>query len=77
MKVPNPSEPPQRKALFGTTCKVKGKVCKVIVYSRSKYNIASREMVNKLNFKRYLILVPIRHLGLLRRNKLLLMSKYG
>ena len=49
LKVPNPIEPPQRKALFWTTYKVKGKVCKVIIDSRSIDNIASREMVNKLN----------------------------
>lgn len=32
-KVPTIKEPPQRKALFRTSCKSQGKVCKVVVDS--------------------------------------------
>ena len=45
-------EPPQRKSLFGTTCKVKGKVCKLIVDFGSTDNLASRELVDKLKLQR-------------------------
>ena len=51
LKVPQPADPPQRRSLFRTNCKVKGKVCKVIVDSGSTDNIASREMVNKLKLQ--------------------------
>lgn len=52
LKVPTIKEPPQRKSLFRTSCKVRGKVCKVIMDSRSTNNIASIEMVTKLNLQR-------------------------
>ena len=45
-------EPPQRKTLFRTLYKVRGKVCKVIVDSDSTNNIASVEMVEKLGLKK-------------------------
>ena len=48
LKVPCPAEPPQRKSLFRTHCKVKGKVYKMIVDLGSTDNIASKEMVDKL-----------------------------
>ena len=44
--------PPQRKPLLKTTCKMNGKVCKVIVDSGSTNNITSIEMVDKLKFQR-------------------------
>ena len=44
--------PPQRKTLFRTLYKVRGKVCKVIVDSGSTDNIASVEMVEKLGLKK-------------------------
>jgi hypothetical protein len=52
LKIVVEQEPPQRKTLFKTLCKVKGKVYKVIVDSGSTNNIASVEMVNKLGLKR-------------------------
>ncbi|XP_059067542.1 uncharacterized protein LOC131858346 [Cryptomeria japonica] len=51
--VPLNKEPAQRKSLFWTTCKAKGKVCKVIVDSGSTKNLVSSEMVTKLNLKRF------------------------
>ena len=50
--VPLNQEPPQRKSIFKTACKVKGKVCKVIVDSGSTKKLASSEMVNKLSLQR-------------------------
>ena len=41
-------EPTQRKSLFRTTCKSKGKCCKVIIDSGSIDNLVSTEMVDKL-----------------------------
>eukprot|EP00253_Pinus_taeda_P003235 PITA_03235 len=41
-------EPAQRKNLFRTTCKSKGKCCKVIIDSGSTDNLVSTEMVEKL-----------------------------
>ena len=46
-------ERPQRNTFFGTLCKVRGKVCKVIVDSSSNNNIASVEMVEKLGLKKF------------------------
>jgi len=51
MKVPD-REPPQRKSLFKTTCKAGGKVCKVLIDSRSTENFVSVEMVEKLKLSR-------------------------
>eukprot|EP00253_Pinus_taeda_P013296 PITA_13296 len=45
-------EPAQRKNLFRTTCKSKGKCCKVIIDSGSTDNIVSTEMVEKLGLKK-------------------------
>ncbi|XP_059068693.1 uncharacterized protein LOC131859152 [Cryptomeria japonica] len=52
LKVPITKEPPQRKAIFGTTCKSGGKVCKVLIDSGSTENFVSMEMVEKLKLKR-------------------------
>lgn len=52
LKVPTVKEPPQRKYLFRTSCKVQGKVWKVIMDSGSTDNIASIEIVTKLNLQR-------------------------
>lgn len=52
LKVPTTKEPPQRKTLFRTTCKVSGKVCRVIMDSGSMNNLAPTEMVNKLGLKK-------------------------
>ena len=46
-------DPPQRKTLFRTLCKVRGKVCKVIVDFGSTDNIALVEMVEKLGLKKF------------------------
>ena len=52
VKTVTEQEPPQRKTLFRTLCKVRGKVYKVIVDSNSTNNIASVEMVEKLGLKK-------------------------
>lgn len=41
-------EPVQKKNLFRTTCKSKGKCCKVIIDSGTINNLVSVEMVEKL-----------------------------
>ena len=41
-------EPTQRKSLFRTTCKSKGKCCKMIIDRRSTDNLVSTKMVDKL-----------------------------
>ena len=46
------AEPQQRKSLFRTTCKVKGKVCKLIVDSSSTNNLDSMELVDKLKLQK-------------------------
>ena len=71
LKVANPMEPPQRKALFWTTCKIKGKVCKLIVDSRSTDNIASREMVDKLKLQKIPHPYPYKASWLTREKKTL------
>ena len=45
-------EPAQRKNLFRTTCKSKGKCCKVIIDSGSTDNLVSTEMVENLGLAR-------------------------
>lgn len=52
LKTSKEAEPLHRKRLFKTTCKSKGKVCKVVVDFGSIENMVSCEMVNKLNLKR-------------------------
>ena len=52
LKTVTKKEPPQRKTLFRTLYKVKGKVCKVIIDSSSTDNIASVEMVENLGLKK-------------------------
>ena len=44
-------EPPQRKTLFRTVCKVQGKCCQMIVDSGSTDNFVSTEVVEKLKLK--------------------------
>ena len=51
LKVPTYKEPLQIRSLFRTTCKVSDKVCKVIFYSSSTDNLASKEMVDKLGLQ--------------------------
>ena len=43
LKEPSKDEPKQRRALFRVKCKIQGKVCKVIVDSRSSENIILEE----------------------------------
>ena len=52
LKTVTKQEPPQRKTLFKTLYKVRGKVYKVIVDSSSTDSIASIEMVEKLGLKK-------------------------
>ena len=44
-------EQTQRKALFRTVCKSRGKCCKLIIDSGSTDNLVSTEMVEKLELK--------------------------
>eukprot|EP00253_Pinus_taeda_P017775 PITA_17775 len=44
-------EPPQRKTLFRTVCKVQGKFCQMIIDSGSTDNLVSTEVVEKLKLK--------------------------
>lgn len=46
-------EPMQRRALFRTTCKRKGKVCKVVIDSGCIENIVSNEMIEKLKLQKF------------------------
>ena len=45
-------EPTQRKIIFRTICKSRGKCCKVVIDSCSTYNLVSTDMVEKLGLKR-------------------------
>eukprot|EP00253_Pinus_taeda_P025766 PITA_25766 len=45
------AEPPQRKALFRTVCKVQGKCCQMIIDSGSTDNLVSTEVVEKLKLR--------------------------
>jgi hypothetical protein len=45
-------EPSQRKSIFRTVCKSRGKCCKVVIDSGSTDNLVSIEMVEKLGLKR-------------------------
>ena len=44
-------EPPQRKTLFRTVCKVQGKCCQMIIDSGNTDNLVSTEVVEKLKLK--------------------------
>jgi hypothetical protein len=44
-------KPVQRNSLFGTTCKTKDRVCKVIIDSGSTDNLVSIDMVEKLEME--------------------------
>eukprot|EP00253_Pinus_taeda_P020624 PITA_20624 len=46
------AEPDQRKALFHTVCKSRGKCCKLIIDSGSTDNLVAVEMVEKLGLKK-------------------------
>jgi hypothetical protein len=46
-----PEEPVQQTCLFRTTCKVKDRVCKVIIDNGSTNNLVSTEMVENLELK--------------------------
>ena len=45
-------EEPILRSLFKTRCKMAGKCCKVIINSRSSTNLASEELVTKLQLQR-------------------------
>ena len=45
-------EPVQRRTLFRTVCKSKGKCCKLVIDSGSTDNLVSIEMVDKLKLER-------------------------
>ena len=46
------TKPRQRRSLFCTQCKCKGKYCDVIIDSGRTNNLVSEEMVSKINIKR-------------------------
>jgi hypothetical protein len=48
----------QRKSLFRTTCKSKGKCCKIIIDGGSTDNLVSLEMVDKLSLERFVHPTP-------------------
>ena len=50
----------QRRSLFRTVCKTKGKCCKLITNSGSSDNLVSTEMVDKLKLKRTIHPEPYR-----------------
>ena len=52
LKEPVKEDTTQRRALFRVQCKVKGKLCKVIIDSGSINKIISLEAVNKLKLER-------------------------
>jgi hypothetical protein len=51
-------EPTQRRSLFRTMCKSKGKCCKLVIDSGSMDNLVSIEMVEKINLKKTPHLTP-------------------
>jgi hypothetical protein len=48
---PELEKPVQRNNLFGTACKTKDRVCKVIIDSGITDNLVSKEMVEKLELE--------------------------
>ena len=48
LKEPSKEEPKQRRALIRDKCKMKGKVCKVILDLGSTNNVISKEATQKL-----------------------------
>eukprot|EP00253_Pinus_taeda_P016052 PITA_16052 len=65
------TEQTQRKALFRTICKSRGKCCKLILDSGSTDNLVSTEMVEKLELKRLKHLNPYRGSWLPKGHQLL------
>jgi hypothetical protein len=65
------SEPTQRKSLFRTVCKSKGKCCKVVIDSGSTNNLVSTEMVEKLGLKKMAHPTPYRVSWLQKGHQLL------
>ena len=61
----------QRKSLFRTTCKVKGKCCKMVIDSGSAENIVSIDMVEKLRLKKTKHPVPYKVSWLHRGHQIL------
>jgi hypothetical protein len=53
-------EPTQRKSLFRTVCKSRGKCCKIVIDSGSTDNLVSTEMVEKLGLQRLVHPTPYR-----------------
>ena len=58
------SEPTQRKSMFRTVCKSKGKCCKVVIDSGSIDNLVSIDIVEKMGLKRMEHSTPYRVSGL-------------
>ena len=67
LRVPLRIEPPQIKSLFRTQGKAYGKLCKIIVDSRSIENVVSLEMAKKCKLKR-LPYVPPHKISWLNKN---------
>eukprot|EP00253_Pinus_taeda_P019259 PITA_19259 len=65
------AEPDQRKALFRTVCKSRGKCCKLIIDSGSTDNLVAVEMVEKLGLKKLKYPTPYKVLWLQKGHQLL------
>lgn len=65
------AEPIQRKSLFKTMCKAKGKCCKLVIDSGSTDNLVSQEMVDKLGLKKIKHPTPYRVSWLQKGHQLL------
>ena len=64
-------EPTQRKDLFRTMCKIKGKCCKMVIESGSTRNLVSTEMVEKLNLNKIKHPIPYKVSWLHRGHQIL------
>eukprot|EP00253_Pinus_taeda_P016795 PITA_16795 len=65
------AEPDQRKALFRTVCKSRGKCCKLIIDNGSTDNLVAVEMVEKLGLKKLKHPTPYKVSWLQKRHQLL------
>ena len=68
-------EPVQRKSLFKTMCKAKGKCCKLVIENESTDNLLSQEMVEKLGLKKIEHPTPYKVLWLQKGHQLLVQEQ--
>ena len=69
-------EPPQRKELFRTICKVQGKCCKVIIDGGSIDNLVSIEVIDKLKLHTTKHPIPYKVSWLQNGHQLLVSEQY-